>query len=99
MKNINTKITKPVKKILIIDDDEATRILICGIFEGTNINIIEAGCGLEAFKLFKKYSFEIDLILLDLRLPDCSGWELNRQLRSENNIIPVIAISAINQKN
>lgn len=86
------------RKILLVDDDEATHILIRGILEGANINIIESWCGMEAHSLFRKYSRETDLILLDIKLPDCNGWELIRQFRSENYIKPIIAISAMNPK-
>jgi len=57
------------RKLLLVDDDEATRILIKDVLEGANISIIELDCGLEAFYLFKKYSWEIDLVLLDIKLP------------------------------
>jgi len=85
------------QKILLIDDDEATRILINEILNGSNIYVIEAGCGNEGFNLFKKHSEEIDLVLLDIKLPDCMGWELIRQFRTENQFIPIIALSAINK--
>jgi CheY-like chemotaxis protein len=85
-------------KLFIIDDDEATRILIRGIFEGANIIIIESDCGNEAFKLFKKYSGLLDLIVLDIHLPEFNGWELLNLFRQENKIIPIIALSAMSPK-
>jgi CheY-like chemotaxis protein len=83
------------RKLLIIDDDEATRLLITEILEGTKVSIMETGCGMEARNLFKEYSFEIDLVLLDIKLPDYNGWELLKQFRQENPLVPVIALSAI----
>ena len=86
------------RKLLIIDDDEATRILIAEILTNSCIDIIEADCGHKALYLFNKYSSEIALVLLDIRLPNCSGWELIGQFRDENYFIPIIAISAMDPK-
>lgn len=90
--------SKNQKSLLIIDDDEATRILIRGIFEGTNISIMESDCGEEAFKLFKKYSPVLDLIVLDIHLPGFNGWELLNLFRKENKTVPIIALSAMTPK-
>jgi CheY-like chemotaxis protein len=82
-------------KLLLVDDDEASRILIRDILEGANVTILECGCGIEAMELYKKYAWELDLVLLDIRLPDCNGWELVRQVRLINPLVIFIAISAI----
>ena len=89
-------INKPTKhKLLLIDDDEPSRILIRDILEGANVTILECDCGNEALDLYKKYAWEIDLVLLDIRLPDCNGWELLRQFRQINPLVIFVAISAI----
>jgi len=81
-------------KLLLIDDDESSRILIRDILEGANVTILECGCGNEALDLYKKYAWEIALVLLDIRLPDCNGWELLRQFRQINPLVIFVAISA-----
>jgi DNA-binding response OmpR family regulator len=85
------------QKILLIDDDDATRILINEILNDSNIHVVETGCGKEGLNLFKKHSEEIDLVLMDIKLPDCMGWDLIRQFRTKNMFIPIIALSAINK--
>ncbi|HEY4789198.1 MAG TPA: response regulator [Bacteroidales bacterium] len=85
------------QKILLIDDDEATRILINEILNDSNIYVIETGCGKEGLNLFKKHSEEIDLVLMDIKLPDCMGWDLVRQFRTANMDVPIVALSAINK--
>ena len=87
-------IEKLAPKLLLIDDDEPARLLIHDILEGANVTIIECGCGKEALDLFKKYAWELDLVLLDIRLPDCSGWELLREFRQINPLVIFVAISA-----
>lgn len=85
------------KEILLVDDDEATRILIKEILNDFNILVIETRCGIEGLNQFKKHSEEIDLVLMDIKLPDCMGWDLIRQFRIENMEVPIIALSAINK--
>lgn len=82
-------------KVLIIDDDKATRLLILEFLEGANVTIIECDRGKEALKFYRQYLHEIVLVLLDIKLPDCKGWDLCKQLRLINDRIPIIAMSAI----
>jgi CheY-like chemotaxis protein len=82
-------------KSLLIDDDPSSRLLITEILEGANVNIIECGCGNEAISLFRLHRVEIVLVLLDIKLSDCSGWELLHLFRLEKPEVPAIAISAI----
>ena len=84
------------RKLLIVDDDEATRILVHEILESGILNIIEACNGKEGLHLFKKHSRKLVLVFLDIKLPDCKGWDLIKQLRIENSKIPIVALSATN---
>jgi CheY-like chemotaxis protein len=86
-----------MRKILIIDDDEATRLLISEILKGTKVSILETKSGKEAYNIYKKYSNEIDLVLLDIKLPDCNGWELLKQFRQINPLVIFVAVSAISE--
>ncbi|HBH82404.1 MAG: hypothetical protein A2X05_15530 [Bacteroidetes bacterium GWE2_41_25] len=82
-------------KLLIIDDDNNTRLLIKKIMSDTKITIIETGCGREAFDLFSNFSNEIFLVILDIRLPVYDGWTLIPKFRQVNPRVPVIALSAV----
>lgn len=81
-------------KLLIIDDDQATRLLIKVIVNDIKITTIETGCGREALDLFSKFSKEIFLVILDIRLPGYNGWTLFDKFRKIDPKVPVIAISA-----
>src|ERR1035437_3062507 len=83
------------QKLLIVEDNEASRILIKEILESSNVTFIETGWAEEAIELFKIYNMEIALILIDLRLPNWDGGELLKQLRRINPCVPAIAISAL----
>jgi CheY-like chemotaxis protein len=82
-------------KLLVIDDDETTRMLIRETLDDTDISIIETGNYTEALDIFRNQRDEIGLILLDIYLPGCDGWTLAGMIRQLDPKIPLIAISAI----
>jgi CheY-like chemotaxis protein len=79
----------PVKKLLIIEDDEATLKGIKNILENKNINISATNTGKDGLKQLMAKSF--DCLILDLNLPDISGFEVLKKLKTlENDNIPVV---------
>ncbi|MBU8891920.1 MAG: PAS domain S-box protein [Bacteroidales bacterium] len=81
------------KTILIVEDDEYSFKLLESTFSETKINIIYANCGEVALKAFNKNS-DIDLILMDIQLPDKDGLQVTREIRKLNKKIPIIAQTA-----
>jgi len=57
------------------------------------LHILEAVNGNEALEIFKANP-EVDLVLLDIRLPDKSGFEVIKEMKEINDKIPVIAQTA-----
>lgn len=86
---------KKKSKLLVIDDNGQTQMLIRDLLEDTGINIIESDCGIKAFEIVKDLQDQIGLILLDIYLPDCDGWTLAEQIRQLSPNIPILAISAM----
>lgn len=84
-----------MSRLLVIDDDKSTRTLIIEIFEDSGIEVIECNDAREAKCFFETNFKVIDLVLLDIKLPDKNGWELCKELRTISQSIPIIAISAI----
>lgn len=80
-----------MKKILIIDDDKDLSFIISEMLESYGYSVSAAESGEEAFALLSKNTYH--LILLDINLPDTTGLELCRELRSISQI-PVIFASA-----
>lgn len=68
-------------KILVIEDEYEHRFFMEKALQD-DFNILIAGTGHEAFDLFKKNIGTIDLILMDMNLPDCSGFEIFRKMQS-----------------
>ena len=86
---------KKKSKLLVIDDNGQTQMLIRDLLEDTGINIIESDCGIKAFEIVKDLQDQIGLILLDIYLPDCDGGTLAEQIRQLSPNIPILAISAM----
>lgn len=79
--------------VLIVEDNFFSFILLETILEEfKNLNIYHASTGRDAIKIY--HDNKIDLVLLDIRLPDISGYEVMKVIRKENPTIPVIAQTA-----
>lgn len=83
------------RKILIVEDNEATQILIQEILEHLDVELIITGWAEEAIRLFEIHNNEIALVVLDLKLPNWDGGELLKQLRIIKPNVPAIAVSAL----
>jgi signal transduction histidine kinase len=80
-------------RILIVDDEETIRLINTEILEETGFSVSSAINGKEAVALYKTDWKSIDLILLDMNMPEMNGKETFRQLRSINPKAKVILFS------
>ena len=92
--SINREQTRK-QRILIADDSEMNRSILADML-GDEYEILEAENGLEAVSAIQKYRTEIDLVLLDIVMPEMDGFEVLTVMNRNNWIedIPVIMISA-----
>ena len=86
--------TDQSRTVLIVDDSELTRAMICDVLHGHGHRTIEAGNGREALERLVHDS--VDLILLDLDMPTMSGFEFlqTRQGDPELGEVPVVVFSS-----
>jgi DNA-binding response OmpR family regulator len=80
-----------VNSLLFIEDDDAIRVALTLALEDEGYEVREAPDGRSGLTLFAER--EPDLVLLDLRLPDLSGFDVCRQMRS-SSIVPIIIVTA-----
>jgi DNA-binding response OmpR family regulator len=80
-----------VHSLLFIEDDDAIRLALRLALEDEGYEVREAANGAEGLAEFAQH--EADLVLLDLRLPDMSGFDVCRSLRAAS-IVPIIIITA-----
>jgi len=80
-----------VTSLLFIEDDDSIRLALRLALEDEGYEVREAGDGRSGIEAFSRD--EPDLVLLDLRLPDISGFEVCRTLRAVS-IVPIIIVTA-----
>jgi AraC-like DNA-binding protein/CheY-like chemotaxis protein len=81
--------------ILNVDDNEVARYVKRRILASAGYDVVDASCAAEALAALD--SMQVDLALVDMKLPDMSGFELTRRIRALPGAaaLPVIQISAI----
>ena len=79
-------------RILVVDDDKNTRLLLKAVLEGANYTVSTASDGVEALSVMDKE--HIDLAIIDVMMPNMDGYELTKSLRDGQNNLPILMISA-----
>ncbi len=79
--------------VLVVDDDRTVSRLIKHNLEDKSIQVVEAATGLDCIRTL--HEARIDLIILDIKLPDFNGWGILSLLRLTEPLrhIPVIIVS------
>ena len=87
---IEDTISKSVKRLLVVDDEEIMRKSIVGLVEGKDVQTVAVESGEEAIKKLQTEDF--DCVVLDLGLKDMSGFEVLEMIRSDKRLskIPII---------
>ena len=87
--------TEPFKKlnILIAEDDRNSELFLTIALEMWTKQLFIARTGLDALKLVRNHP-DIDLILMDIRMPDIDGYEATKRIREFNSGVVIIAQTA-----
>ena len=93
---IENMVSKPIKNLLVVEDDENQRKAIVELIGNGDVQVTAAATGHEAYKHLSSGNF--DCMVLDLGLPDMSGVELLNKVRSNENLIhlPVVVYTGKN---
>lgn len=78
--------------ILVVDDDKNTRLLLRAVLEHEGYAVFTAENGEEALSLLDREY--IDLCVLDVMMPKMDGYAFTRELRQNNNDLPILMVSA-----
>lgn len=82
------------RKILVAEDDHSNYILISKALKTTGVELIWARDGRETLSLYNKHAAELDLVLMDIRMPEMNGYECTKEIKKHNPSMPVIAQTA-----
>ncbi|MBC8527589.1 MAG: response regulator [Candidatus Cloacimonetes bacterium] len=82
-------------KILIIEDNTDFRNCIMEFLQENGMDSLGGGSLKEAISIYNGNSSEIDLFLIDLKLPDGNGMNFLKDVRKESNTSPAIIMSGI----
>lgn len=80
-------------KVLIVEDEATLRGIIARNLSARGHEVTEADSVREALNCLDKE--QPDLLLLDINLPDRTGWDILRHLKAEDNPLPVVIVSAV----
>jgi two-component system KDP operon response regulator KdpE len=82
------------KTVLIIEDDADIRNFARRVLELEGYNVLQAETGREGLRLAMES--KVNLVLLDLRLPDDGGWEILEKIKGEPaiSVVPVVVFTA-----
>ena len=86
------------KCVLIVDDNDFNRELVKDILEDEDITVYEAEDGSSAIELLEsEQADDIDVVLMDMRMPGMDGIETTKNIRTKNGKcmeVPIIAMTA-----
>ncbi len=87
-------------RVLVVEDDESLRQLIIARMRREGFEVIEADSGSEALEVLalssrsKRAHEQLDLLVMDVRMPGATGIEIARMLRAAGWTVPVVLITA-----
>jgi CheY-like chemotaxis protein len=81
------------KVILVVEDDEVNYKFLEAVLQDTAVTILHASNGFQAVELCKSIN-KIDLVLMDIKMPEMDGFQATRLIREFNRKVPIIAQTA-----
>lgn len=86
------------KRILIVEDNELNKKLFRDLLEANGYDVMHTSDGMEVLGILREN--RPDLVLMDIQLPEVSGLEVTRWIKSDQKLmdIPVVAITAFAMK-
>ena len=79
-------------RLLVVDDDKNTRIYMRAFLEGAGYEVLLATDGKEALEVMDRE--HVDLVVLDVMMPRMNGYDFARTLRSAEENLPILMVSA-----
>lgn len=84
LQRLEAKITQNLRRVLVVEDDERQRESVRHLLSRDDVEIVCAGTAAEALKQLRDTTF--DCMVMDLNLPDLSGYELLQQMTEQDGV-------------
>lgn len=90
----NANLSLQHKKILVVDDDMRNVFALSAVLEANQMEVVIASDGKESLDQLKKHQ-DIDLVLMDIMMPEMDGYEAMKLIRNDLKLTtPIIAVTA-----
>jgi DNA-binding response OmpR family regulator len=85
------------QRVLVVDDEQDIRQLIALILGATGYEVVQAASGLEGLRALEEH--EVDLVILDIMMPEMDGWEVCKHIKSQprQKELPVLILTVRSQ--
>jgi len=81
--------------VLVVDDEPAIRVIVRSILETHCYKVIDASDGVDAIAQYTEYKGDIDLVIMDMAMPDLDGLSAARIMQKTNSHLKAILISGL----
>ena len=85
------------KRALVIDDEEALRDIVTEVLDMVGMEAVTASSGVEAIKIVSELPNHIDIMIIDMYMPDLTGEETYEKLKEFYPNCPVLYISGLDR--
>ena len=82
-----------MKTVLVLEDDSSNMQIFCALLCSRGYRVLEATTGSEAIQIGNNEIGDIDLLVSDFQLPDCSGTDAALQLRKSHPEVSILFVS------
>lgn len=84
------------EKILVVEDDRDIQEIVSEILKSEGYQVLTANNGLEGYNIYK--SQKIDLIILDVMMPQMDGFQMAKLVRQRDEKTPIIMLTALEEE-
>ena len=84
-------------KILVVDDEHQVLSIIKGLLDHHGCNVLGADKGMEALEIVERHRADLDLVILDIQMPDMSGDKVYTRLKEINPDLKVLISSGLEE--
>lgn len=83
------------QSILLVDDEATVRDILCSLLVASGYRVFKSASAAEGLATYRTHRDDIALVLTDVMMSDGDGFEFAAQLRRENCVVPILAMSGL----